>query len=150
MNVEHPKTIKPESIASEILKKNGVLAAKISKALNIVEPALITLALQEVVKFLYLVAYFEQKLTPSEPVDKVWHEFILFTREYARFCENHFDRFIHHSPGGDESVNCSQYRQTIALYHVNFGVPSELFWNVSNEKVSMCGSCQSIQAQIRE
>ena len=143
MNVEHPKTIKPESIAAEILEKNPVLGMKIARALAI-EPDLSTSALQEVVKFLYLIAYFEKKLTPSEPVDKAWHEFILSTREYARFCEEHFGRFIHHSPGGDESVNRRQYRQTIALYHLNFGVSPDLFWKVTSISGSMCGNCQSI------
>lgn len=35
---------------------------------------------------------------PSELVDKVWHEFILHTREYMDFCERHFGEYIHHRP----------------------------------------------------
>jgi hypothetical protein len=31
-------------------------------------------------------------------VDQAWHEFILFTKEYARFCKEYCDRFIHHQP----------------------------------------------------
>lgn len=31
-------------------------------------------------------------------VDVLWHQFILFTREYSAFCEEHFGIFIHHAP----------------------------------------------------
>lgn len=35
---------------------------------------------------------------PSQVVDVAWHEFILFTKEYAYFCNKAFRRFIHHTP----------------------------------------------------
>ena len=31
-------------------------------------------------------------------VDEVWHALILFTREYAEFCQEAFGTFIHHVP----------------------------------------------------
>jgi hypothetical protein len=31
-------------------------------------------------------------------VDEVWHAFILFTRDYADFCQRAFGTFIHHVP----------------------------------------------------
>ena len=34
----------------------------------------------------------------SPEVDEVWHTFILFTREYAAFCQEAFGEFIHHVP----------------------------------------------------
>ncbi len=34
----------------------------------------------------------------SEDVDNLWHTFILFTNEYAAFCNKHFNRFMHHIP----------------------------------------------------
>ena len=34
----------------------------------------------------------------SPEVDEVWHAFILFTREYAAFCQEAFGMFIHHVP----------------------------------------------------
>jgi hypothetical protein len=37
-------------------------------------------------------------LAPSEAVDIGWHTFILYTREYAAFCERVAGRFIHHAP----------------------------------------------------
>lgn len=35
---------------------------------------------------------------PSQAVDDAWHEFILFTRRYARFCQRGFGKFLHHTP----------------------------------------------------
>lgn len=35
---------------------------------------------------------------PSQAVDVVWHEFILFTRKYERFCNQAVGRFLHHTP----------------------------------------------------
>jgi hypothetical protein len=35
---------------------------------------------------------------PSQVVDDAWHEFILFTRQYQRFCVSSFGRFLHHTP----------------------------------------------------
>ena len=35
---------------------------------------------------------------PSQAVDDAWHEFILFTRQYDKFCRAAFGRFLHHPP----------------------------------------------------
>ena len=35
---------------------------------------------------------------PSQVVDDLWHEFILYTREYQEFCTAAFGRFMHHTP----------------------------------------------------
>ena len=35
---------------------------------------------------------------PSQVVDDLWHEFILFTREYKSFCDRAFGAFLHHTP----------------------------------------------------
>jgi hypothetical protein len=35
---------------------------------------------------------------PSQAVDAMWHAYILDTRAYARFCQEAFGRFLHHSP----------------------------------------------------
>ncbi|WP_445371182.1 glycine-rich domain-containing protein [Methylomonas sp. HW2-6] len=35
---------------------------------------------------------------PSQLVDDLWHEFILYTREYRRFCFRAFGSFMHHTP----------------------------------------------------
>lgn len=35
---------------------------------------------------------------PSQVVDDLWHEFILYTKHYDRFCQGAFGRFLHHTP----------------------------------------------------
>jgi len=40
---------------------------------------------------------------PSQLVDDAWHEFILFTRLYKKFCQQAFGRFLHHIPA--EAMN---------------------------------------------
>lgn len=35
---------------------------------------------------------------PSQVVDDLWHEFILYTRDYQRFCNRAFGAFMHHTP----------------------------------------------------
>ena len=35
---------------------------------------------------------------PSQGVDDLWHEFILYTRHYDQFCQQAFGRFLHHTP----------------------------------------------------
>jgi hypothetical protein len=35
---------------------------------------------------------------PSQVVDDLWHEFILYTRDYQDFCAKAFGRFLHHTP----------------------------------------------------
>ena len=35
---------------------------------------------------------------PSQVVDLAWHEFILFTQQYDKFCKKAFGRFLHHTP----------------------------------------------------
>jgi hypothetical protein len=48
---------------------------------------------------------YEKRLVamPSRLIDTCWHVFICDTRDYARFCEAAFGRFLHHEPPkGDE------------------------------------------------
>ena len=45
---------------------------------------------------------------PSQAVDDLWHEFILYTKGYEAFCHRAFGRFLHHTPAvvlGDEQQN---------------------------------------------
>lgn len=35
---------------------------------------------------------------PSQVVDDLWHEFILYTKNYDQFCRQAFGQFLHHTP----------------------------------------------------
>ncbi|WMN18770.1 hypothetical protein QL104_05015 [Pseudomonas piscis] len=58
----------------------------------------------ETKKFLFLASVTTQKcfnLDINEPlliIDKMWHTFILFTEDYADFCNTHFGTMLHHQP----------------------------------------------------
>lgn len=46
----------------------------------------------------YLKSGCQRVAMPSQVVDDLWHEFILFTRDYATFCQLAFGHFLHHTP----------------------------------------------------
>jgi hypothetical protein len=41
---------------------------------------------------------YRQVAMPSQAVDDLWHEFILYTKAYDDFCRKAFGRFLHHTP----------------------------------------------------
>lgn len=52
---------------------------------------------------------------PSQVVDDLWHEFILYTKNYQAFCRHAFGRFLHHTPavalaGGARTANAGLRR----------------------------------------
>ena len=51
---------------------------------------------------------------PSQVADDLWHEFILYTRNYQAFCQRAFGRFFHHTPavvlGGARQSNAGLRR----------------------------------------
>lgn len=56
------------------------------------------------------------KYSPSVVVDIGWHTFILYTREYAGFCERVAGRFLHHEPTdvpGDANNDVNDSEQTM-------------------------------------
>lgn len=52
---------------------------------------------------------------PSQAADELWHEFILHTRHYERFCRKAFGRFLHHTPAVALSRN---YEHNVGLRRV--------------------------------
>lgn len=72
-------------------------------------------------------------LGPSELVDIGWHTFILYTREYAEFCERVAGRFIHHVPNddgeGEGDPEKTIARTTKAIRSLGFAVDDDLWLN---------------------
>jgi hypothetical protein len=44
-------------------------------------------AILEYRKFMYMAATSEYMVSPSEIVDAVWHQYLIFTQSYAEFCK---------------------------------------------------------------
>src|SRR5262249_2354038 len=63
---------------------------------------------QETARRLYLCGRglcedFAFAMTPEiAKLDEMWHTFLMFTRDYADFCERYFGVFLHHVPNEDE------------------------------------------------
>lgn len=47
---------------------------------------------------------------PMDPLDKMWHEFILFTKEYHQFCEAFFGCYLHHVPCSEREFQAFKQR----------------------------------------
>jgi hypothetical protein len=58
------------------------------------------LLFDQVLKYLVLECVYPTKQWAmySRRVDEVWHQFMLFTVEYERFCLRYFGHYVHHAP----------------------------------------------------
>ena len=132
-----------ESLASGLLESHPLLETKIVRALLCGRQEA-SMGLVETIKFLSLVAQHSGlTLTPAHRIDMVWHEFILFTRLYADFCQEQFGKFVHHTPGGSGKENRDQFAVTLRFYESRFGNPPTLFWGAVDQNIASCGSCES-------
>lgn len=66
-----------------------------------------SLAFHDLKCFMYIAAESDRPVAPSIVIDEIWHEFILFTREYGQFCSTLLGRFIHHVPKVRGDANAS-------------------------------------------
>jgi len=139
----NPKEFDHKKLAESILNTNNVLITRIAVACKISADQVPEI-LCEVMKYLNLTVYCEQRLTPSFMVDNAWHEFILCTKAYTDFCQNHFGKYIHHHPGGTGSENKKQFLCTLEFYREHFGNPPEEFWGNLREDQAACGACMSL------
>ncbi len=139
-----PRTLDHAGISAELLHAEPLLAEKIARTVPLEEHEAGAM-LVEVLRFLNLIVWSGQKLTPPRPLDLAWHELILFTRTYASLCDRCFGRFIHHQPGGSEEENSRQLRTTLKLYGLFFGPPDRRFWGEHGywSEPTACGGCDS-------
>jgi len=81
----------------------------------------------------------EKTYATGGQVDAMWHTFILFTKDYARFCQDIAGAFIHHSPethSGDfeaQIASAEKMREKVRLLEADylkyFGtLPPEHLW----------------------
>lgn len=103
--------------------------------------------MDQALAFLAACARSAQPLAPSSLVDIGWHVFILYTREYADFCERISGGFIHHVPDdgagdADTSLSGMLNRTTVAIQAAGFAVDREL-WFTSAAKCAKCSQCKN-------
>ena len=93
----------------------------------------------ETLRFLYLCRQGRKvrfSFAPSPLIDEGWHNFILFTKVYQRFCEEYIGRFIHHQPLLNGESN-GKYRTTYEAAVQLFGSLDPNIWPVFGT-----GTCQ--------
>lgn len=127
--------------AQQVLDENPLLYTKIIQAAQVEEKEAKPLFI-EVLRFLHLTTIAGERLSPSHIVDMAWHEFILFTKYYAAFCESNFGRFVHHHPGGTVQENRICFKKTFYWYKKTFGeTPPERFWGQILAEVADASDC---------
>ena len=138
------------SIDRLLAYENAELIARLQNELGIGRVEALAL-FDDTKRFLYLCGTMPPPLTPPERIDECWHHFILFTQDYASFCQRYFGRFIHHLPKSPEDTARSDggvVRTTLAHARTMFGDPLPANWNFGqgtscNEKCSPSSSCET-------
>ena len=73
---------------------------KVSKSYPHLDASEVDQVIRGLRDYFHLILLSQRKMVamPSQVVDVAWHEFILFTKEYSRFCSKALGRFLHHTP----------------------------------------------------
>lgn len=89
-------------------------------------------AIIEYKKFMYLAAISESMVSPSEIVDIVWHQHLIFTQSYETFCTV-LGKKIAHIPSTHQNSDFAQFKlakeNTSESYNEHFGPQPPEFWD---------------------
>jgi hypothetical protein len=84
-------------------------------------------------------------LGPSEQVDIGWHTFILYTHEYAEFCQRVAGRFIHHVPNDGPTAKfeprCVLTATVDAIGALGYAVDNDLWPVAAKCNPHKCSQC---------
>lgn len=136
----------PTHLLDEIAAKFGgqnpstkAFADKISRKLNWKKKFAMK-SISEYKKFIFLGVVADFSVTPSKIIDQVWHEHLLFSAGYRKFCNEIIQCDFDHNP---ELISMNiqtegyqtQYYHTIELYKKEFGFepPAEI-WDITKFK----------------
>lgn len=94
---------------------------------------------REVKRFLYLNWTDRSRLWEmySHRVDEVWHQFVLFTRQYMDFCDVHYGIYLPHAPsnapkpdrGTFPDVPTATFAEFAGRYETMYGEPPPDCWH---------------------
>jgi hypothetical protein len=90
-------------------------------------------------RFCFLAGVSSSQVTPSEAVDEVWHQHLIYSRDYWDvWCGQVLKFPLHHdpTPGGPEAQRRyrQQYAETLALHERYFGAPDPDLWPGTNDR----------------
>jgi hypothetical protein len=126
--------------------RNRDVVERLVKKLGLTTDAA-TLLFADTLKFLSLAAFNEgHGLVPPKAIDDAWHHFLLFTKDYAEFCEEYFGTFLHHVPSTSRSEpRGDRIPDTIALAEKYFGPLSENWTSVWQRDDGQCSGTTNCQ-----
>lgn len=148
MNTNHPLhdlLSRETALLQDLLRRAPVLEAKIAD-LGPDEARDAKPLLGEVIRFLHLCCASPRSLGPTARIDRVWHEFILCTRAYREWCQEHLGRFVDHAPDVPGSRNPAALMRTVELYQRHFGPLPHQLWGIGQDSpvLASCGACESV------
>lgn len=92
-------------------------------------------AILEYKKFMYLAATCDEMVSPSEIIDCVWHQHLLFTKSYNEFCTL-LGKKIEHVPSTETSKDYQKFaaakERTKMAYEATFGQQPKEIWRFSD------------------
>jgi hypothetical protein len=128
---------KPDTVgllANVLGYKHPELVNRFQHALNITQPEAEQL-FEDVKKYLFLAVITGERLAPTDAIDLGWHEFLLYTRDYASFCNRFFGAFVHHTPNPRLSPHVARTAEK-TVEHAR-----RLFGNLSKNWTRASGDC---------
>ena len=80
----------------------------------------------------------------SKAVDEIWHQFILFTPQYHKFCDDFLREYLHHLPNTSHTpLAPNGIKNFVEFYPKTFGkIPA--IWNTSSECETNCGDTPGV------
>lgn len=78
-------------------------------------------AIRQFKRFFYLAGTQKGSFVPTGAIREVWHEYLLFTKEYSESCHELFGKFIHHHPINESAELKNAFNFTAEVYRRLFG-----------------------------
>jgi hypothetical protein len=89
----------------------------------------------------------DKPVAPTEKLDEMWHNFLLFSMDYGEFCKTRLGLFVHHRPRRrDDPQSTRNMRQEtldfardlFGALPVNFNYTHAEMYKASNDCVNSC------------
>lgn len=111
----------PELLNGVLAYENEDVVVRIMKVQNC-DRSKAEAIFKDTLRFLYICGTTDGGWGPTQVIDAGWHEFLMFTRDYADFCQKYFGRFIHHNPNRpDSTADRDRPRRTLIAAMQLFG-----------------------------
>ncbi len=85
---------------------------------------------KDTIRFLYMCGahYNKRPFYPPPLIDEAWHTFLLFTKDYATFCNEKFGWFINHAP---MTAQMQKARAESGKQNATFDIAQQIFGELS-------------------